>query len=234
MTMPLLLYGQQAVLSAGGGGSGSGGTSSYSVGQVAYTYKGPGPSVDEGVQQAFEVTNLPVELLYFEAEALEDRIVELSWETLSEEDNDYFTVERSLDGRDWEYVGKVSGAGTSAEPLRYELRDMSPYKGSSYYRLQQTDYDGSFSYSDTREVWIMPSMISMYPNPVKGRLTVETEEYPLRYQLSDTSGRLLKRGELLDSRVELDLTSLEPGVYTLRLESDSVSSITQKIIKIGR
>ena len=108
MIMPLLLYGQQAVLGGGGEATGSGGTVSYSIGQIAYTSKGAGGTVSEGVQQAFEVTNLHIELLYFEAELLKTREVELSWETATELNNDYFTVERSISGTTyWEFPWQI-------------------------------------------------------------------------------------------------------------------------------
>ena len=236
MTMPLLLYGQQAVLSAGGDATGSG-TSSYSVGQVVYTYKASGSSVSEGVQQAWEVTNLPVELLYFEAEVLDNREVELNWETLSEENNDYFTVERSKTGIDWEYVGKVSGAGTSTESLRYDLLDTNPYKGLSYYRLKQTDYDGSFSYSDTRKVRITTApSLSLYPNPTKGSVMLEIAGVELSgtlsYRLLDMSGRELSKGHLSSSQTELNLSGFGTGIYWVELELEGGEQITKQVIKI--
>jgi hypothetical protein len=232
MSFPLLLYGQQAVLSGGGEATGIGGTSSCSVGQVAYTYKGSSPSVSEGVQQAFEVTNLPIELLYFDAEVSKRSEVELSWETVTELNNDYFTIERSQNTRDWEYVAKVSGSGTTTERQSYSYVDGSPYKGLSYYRLKQTDFDGSFSYSEIRSVYISHGMISFYPNPFKDNILIETEDYPLEYQISDISGKLLKTGLILDIKTELDLSDLVSGVYTLRFQSEQASLLTQKLIKL--
>jgi hypothetical protein len=232
MSFPLLLYGQQAVLSGGGEATGIGGTSSCSVGQVAYSYKGgAGPSASEGVQQAFEVTNLPIELLYFEAEVVSGTEVELSWETVTELNNDYFTVERSLSGDDWEYVGKVSGSGTTTESQNYSYIDSSPYKGLSYYRLDQTDYDGSSSYSEVRDVRISHGTISMYPNPSKGHVTLETSDYPMNYEISDRSGKLLKSAAITESQTLLDLADLLPGIYLVAFKSGQVS-FTQKLIKL--
>ncbi|MDF1864173.1 MAG: T9SS type A sorting domain-containing protein [Saprospiraceae bacterium] len=231
LIFPVLLYGQQAVLSTGGNGTGTGGTSSYSVGQVAYTYKGSGPSVDEGVQQAFEVTNLPIELLYFEAKATKTNQVELSWETATEVNNDYFTIERSQDSRDWESLGKVTGSGTTTEAQSYSQADESPYKGLSYYRLKQTDYDGSFSYSEIRSVRIGYDEISIYPNPFEGYLNISSEDYPLDYKIWDYSGKLLQSGELKGGTGHLNLGDLLPGNYTLELRSERAILFTQKILK---
>lgn len=239
MIMPLLLYGQQAVLGGGGEATGSGGTVSYSIGQIAYTSKGAGGTVSEGVQQAFEVTNLPIELLYFEAELLKTREVELSWETATELNNDYFTVERSISGTTyWEYVGKVSGSGTTTERHSYELLDDAPYLGKSYYRLKQTDYDGAYSYSETRAVYLEKRLeLSIYPNPTYGKLTIGIEmsagdEVSLAYELFGPMGKIVKEGVLNASLNRLDISSLPIGVYWLRVGDEESKKISERIIKI--
>jgi hypothetical protein len=239
MIMPLFLYGQQVVLGGGGEATGSGGTVSYSIGQIAYTSKGAGGTVSEGVQQAFEVTNLPIELLYFEAELLKTREVELSWETATELNNDYFTVERSISGTTyWEYVGKVSGSGTTTKRHSYELLDDAPYLGKSYYRLKQTDYDGAYSYSETRAVYLEKRLeLSLYPNPTYGKLTIGIEmsagdEVSLAYELFGPSGKMVKEGMLDAALNTLDISSLPIGVYWLRVGDEESKKISERIIKI--
>jgi len=104
--------------------SGTGGWS----GQVVYT---PDP--------------LPIELNSFSAEAA-DHSIELKWETATETNNDFFTIERSPDVQNWEIIGYVDGAGNSNRPLSYSFTDSQPLDGISYYRLKQTDYDGKYEY----------------------------------------------------------------------------------------
>jgi len=94
-----------------------------------------------------EITSLPVELLYFNARAAGD-LVFLNWSTQTEENNDFFTIERSKDGYDWTVIAEIPGAGFSNDMLDYEFTDMSPTTGWNYYRLKQTDYDGQFEYFD--------------------------------------------------------------------------------------
>ncbi len=91
-------------------------------------------------------TTLPVELLSFEGNCTEDGN-ELSWTTASENDNDYFTIERSLYAGDFEAIGKVSGAGTSNQIRNYAFTDPSGTEHNYYYRLKQTDFNGNFTYS---------------------------------------------------------------------------------------
>lgn len=89
---------------------------------------------------------LPISLLYFDAQPAESR-VDVSWITSSEINNDYFTVEKSIDGVDFTSIGAVDGAGNSSAILNYSYPDYFPVHGISYYRLKQTDFDGQFSYS---------------------------------------------------------------------------------------
>jgi len=96
---------------------------------------------------------LPITLLSFQAKA-QNGVVHTDWITASEINNDYFTIERSKDGRTWETVGTIEGAGNSHTELSYSFSDDRPYSGVSYYRLQQTDYDGAMTGSEPRVVEI--------------------------------------------------------------------------------
>lgn len=87
-------------------------------------------------------TPLPIELLSFSGE-VKNRINMLYWTTYSENNNDYFILERTIDGIDWEVVNKQPGAGTSSGALDYTYEDENFIKDAiNYYRLSQTDFDG--------------------------------------------------------------------------------------------
>lgn len=96
---------------------------------------------------------LPIELLYFDALAIGAQVA-LNWATATEQNNDFFTVERSADGLIWEEVLVMKGAGTSIHKIDYSAVDSRPLSGLSYYRLKQTDYDGQFSYSSISSVFM--------------------------------------------------------------------------------
>jgi len=95
---------------------------------------------------AFLGIPLPIELLSFEAK-ISGEVINLVWTTASETNNDYFTVERSKNGLDFEDIIKMDGAGTSGRGITYLAVDDNPLPNVSYYRLKQTDYDGTFTYS---------------------------------------------------------------------------------------
>ena len=93
-------------------------------------------------------TLLPIELVSFKATATNNGFV-FNWVTASEENNDYFTLEYSTDGVDFNEIDYVHGAGTTSETSEYEYRwDEAPEFEVVYFRLKQTDYNGEYSYSD--------------------------------------------------------------------------------------
>jgi hypothetical protein len=109
---------------------------------------------------------LPIELISFEA-IKNNKQTDLRWTTGSEINNDYFTLERSSDGSNYDVLGIIDGAGTSSIPLNYLFTDIKPLDGRNYYRLKQTDYNGHYSYSNVRTVFFgNENSISSYPNPV--------------------------------------------------------------------
>jgi hypothetical protein len=125
-----------------GGGAGGGGTSSANGGhgQITISYL----AVREGAP-------LPVELTRFELRPAAGDVV-LLWETASEQNNDYFQVEHSRDGRRFEVIAALNGRGTTQVTQQYEFLHQQPGAGTHYYRLRQVDFDGRYEYSPIRVI----------------------------------------------------------------------------------
>lgn len=85
--------------------------------------------------------SLPITLLYFTAKNA-DQYNRIEWSTASEDNNDYFLLEKTKDGTDFSLVCRVNGAGNSSSKLIYEYYDLVVFDGIVYYRLKQVDYDG--------------------------------------------------------------------------------------------
>jgi len=86
---------------------------------------------------------LPIDLQNFTAKCNDDPTeVDLSWKTAVEINNDFFTVERSIDGKTYSAIGNLPGAGSSSVTKHYSFVDRDPLAGTSYYRIAQTDYNG--------------------------------------------------------------------------------------------
>ena len=86
---------------------------------------------------------LPVEMLYFEGIGYETTNL-LRWATASENNSNYFSIERSVDGYDWREVGQKESAGNSNEIINYSYVDLFTNFSTVYYRLQQYDFDGQY------------------------------------------------------------------------------------------
>jgi len=163
-------------------------------------------------------TPLPIELLYFDAEGEDGRRVKLSWQTASEINNDYFTVERSRDAMTWEELGRVAGAGNSTATRSYGLYDERPYPGMSYYRLRQTDFDKSSSTSQIDLVDFGESaVVRTYPNPAGNTLQVISNTAIKKLELINAMGQVVLAETGNDNQQELDVQQLPDGIYGLNV-----------------
>ncbi len=117
---------------------------------------------------------LPVELLSFEIINEQDH-VEIKWATATELNNDFFIIERSIDGKSFSEIGTVTGGGTSNEVLKYAFIDDQPLSGMYYYRLIQYDYDGQYEQLKTgviNRIGEELRTIKVGPNPFSENLTI--------------------------------------------------------------
>ncbi|MEY5049810.1 MAG: hypothetical protein RLZZ175_3169 [Bacteroidota bacterium] len=115
---------------------------------------------------------LPVEFLSFNAK-MKDKIVELHWQTATETNNDYFVIQRSVDGLNWISIDSVNGTGTTNSISNYSYTDDAPLFGVSYYRLKQVDFDLKFSFSNVAVVnFDSFEIIDLFPNPSSGNFNL--------------------------------------------------------------
>ncbi|MEO1713683.1 MAG: T9SS type A sorting domain-containing protein, partial [Bacteroidota bacterium] len=187
-----------------------------------------GESRGEYILGSTATNPLPVELLYFTASLNEVEQVALSWSTVTEIDNEFFTIERSANGKDWSATVDLPGAGNSSEVLSYQAIDRSPLMGTSYYRLKQTDYDGQYSYSEVQVVERTANgSVGVSPTLGTGLFYLKnTQEDELKINVFDTTGALRKSWQITSggTSTELDLQQLPPGWYYLQV-NDEIFSI---------
>jgi hypothetical protein len=167
-------------------------------------------------------TPLPITLVAFNAAGKENNTVELTWQTSSEINNDYFTIERMQDSVQWEKVIKINGAANSIVKINYSAVDDAPFSGLSYYRLKQTDFDGRVSYSTVKAVRIkFSNTVKIYPNPTQNRITVKGSETELsQFSIHNMVGQNVtaqtQRIRSGDSSLVIDLSRLANGVYFIK------------------
>ena len=163
----------------------------------------------------------PVNLTSFEAKPEGNKAL-LTWQTSTEQNNSHFLIQRSADGRLFENIGRVEGAGDSDQAIDYSFVDDKPLPGLNYYRLHQFDFDGTneiFSPIAVRfgEAGDKPSA---WPVPTSDLLQVSlpaTEESWLLEVFNLNGQRLLEQlVEDKTTQTSLDVRALPAGSYFLR------------------
>lgn len=191
----------------------------------------------------FGEINLPIELLSFDAQWSNENFtsVDLEWVTESETNNDYFEVERSIDGINFTSILQKEGAGNSTHTINYTDIDPSPYlKGTSFYRLKQTDFDGSFSYSDI--VVLNPDknldIITLYPNPNNGifkYMVYSSTVIEVEITITNVLGQLVYFEELeLNEGIterKMSVSKLSEGDYIIHIKTNTgIDQVSKKFV----
>jgi len=181
---------------------------------------------------------LPIELLWFKAKQ-NGTVVELSWLTTSELNNDFFTIEKLVDLETTKVVTTVKGSENSHKSVVYSAIDLFPQTSFNYYRLKQTDFDGAFSYSNIVAVNFESSTpyFTIFPNPIltgnEIKVNINGLEGAVTLFVCDLSGRqVIKKfsssvdiPQILDKHVQ----KLSPGVYFIKVIG-STFSISERLI----
>lgn len=188
---------------------------------------------------------LPVQLINFSVSLSrdsEDPVVNLGWTTASEVNNDFFTLERSADGKLFEEIGMVDGSGQSKAPLTYHWVDHLPKQGVSYYRLKQWDFDQQVHISPTRSVEVPFDLTgwSVHPNPASEQVMVTLESDSRCHGaivISSLLGHVLAQQDAPlsdgDQSFIVPVSNLSPGCYLLYWQSDrgEVSYQTRLVVR---
>ena len=175
-------------------------------------------------------SGLPVELVQFEVFPEQNGSILLKWTTATEINNEKFIVERSIDGRSFESIGKVAGKGNSIELVSYSFEDKNPISGYNYYRLKQIDFDGAYEYSPIITIQVLKERsIFFYPNPADEFLFIKGIEIENAfYEIRSLTGTLIQKTTLQSQR--MDISGLESGFYLLHLNVNN-EIFTTKLIK---
>ena len=203
----------------------------------AFTNNSPGLNSQNNI-----CLSLPVELLDFQATSVNNS-VQLTWATSSEINNSHFIVEKSLDGKSWEYVGSVAGSGSASSENNYSLVDAKPLEGVSYYRLGQVDYDGTVTWYEPVSVRLTSDKFilgQLYPQPANGVLNLNlasTVDGHATLIVNDMLGRqIVKKGLALFSganTVQVETKNLASGKYLLEIISDEGVQKIQRVFVVA-
>ena len=191
-----------------------------------------------------ESSPLPIELISFITSPCNNGVC-LNWSTASEKNNDYFTIEKTRDAVNYDFVAKVIGAGNSTALRDYSTEDNAPFEGISYYRLKQTDYNGNYTYSNLSQVNFKPTSSSfsfnVYPNPSSGDNITSNfnsdKGIEVLVKIYDATGRevyskiIVAEQKGMNAFVLDASTKLAPGIYMITATSNGNFQSKKLIVK---
>jgi hypothetical protein len=180
---------------------------------------------------------LPVELLHFTAKP-NNQTTTLTWATATEENNAYFNIQRSIDGKSFEMIGMKTGGGTIYEVQEYSFIDESPVNGLNYYRLQQVDFDGKFENHNIVSVIIADdkSAVTIVPTQVRNQFDIifkESINANTQLEIYNINGQLVKSESLNinENRKKIDVNKLQAGVYIVRININN-RIVAKRFVKL--
>ena len=176
-------------------------------------------SIEEGEKP------LPVGLSDFKA-ILNKHVVEINWTTKTEQNNHYFSIERSENGNQFHEIGQVMGVGNSNQQQQYQFADIKPHPGKNYYRLKQVDFSANHIFSNI-VVLSFPNLfdkgLCIFPNPVHDYLQIQLHpaEETYRAVVMNVYGRIILSSSgtpyTLSKEFSSNINQLVKGIYFLQI-----------------
>lgn len=179
---------------------------------------------------------LAVEFAYLQGYQSKNEIM-IEWITASENNNDYFEIEHSRDGRHFEYVETINGSGNSTDASAYNYMHRFPYNGMNYYRVKMVEFDGSFTHSNVISIELeSKDIVNIFPTSVDAELNIKIfnsniENTPVHI-FSATGNRI---GEYTivagDNSLQIPTSNLTAGLYYVKIKLQGEGVITKPFIK---
>lgn len=155
----------------------------------------------------------------------------LNWSTSTETNNHGFEIERSYNGKDFETIGFVKGAGNSNKLNNYQFVDENVNANLAYYRLKQIDFDGKFEYIETITLQSDEMIIEVTPNPFAEEININAaqENENIIASVVDMNGTIIMNASS-QGKLRIDTRNMAQGVYFVRVNNGE-KVIVKRIIK---
>lgn len=192
-----------------------------------------GTTISSGGDITVQGVPLPVSFSGFTAKG-DGCAVNLDWTTAIEVNNKLFQVERSANGKTFEAIAEVKGAGNSNQPVKYAFVDKAPLNGHNFYRIRQIDFDGKSKYSAIEQVQVncYEENIRVYPNPAEQVVYISGLRDQTTVEVYDVSGKRVLVKETQGSTEGLNLSGLASGTYHVRItKGEALLLSTPLVIK---
>jgi len=171
-------------------------------------------------------TPLPVSWISFTGTLNKENQPVLNWK-VNETQVKSYEIQRSQNATNFETVGTVDAKGNGMNT--YQFTDIIPLVSNTYYRIKQTDFDGSSSHS--RIINIMTkSLFSFYPNPVTDvvTITVDKDQVGTKVTVIAADGKVVKQQTIRSQSFSMDVTSLPKGIYLIRTQNGRVAKLIRE------
>ena len=196
-------------------------------------------TIDIGAYEFENLGALPIELISFRANYQQDR-VRLSWVTANEINNEYFTIQYSVDGVYFQDVENINGAENSTVIQSYFAFHQQPASGINYYRLKQTDFDGTSSLSNIEAVKVFGGKMNAFPNPVINEINIsfaDFEKGKIDFAIYNIYGKEIfsQQVNIEDSLHIINLSevvSFLPGTYFIKIFNEASEIYVHKFQKV--
>ena len=162
------------------------------------------------------------------------KVVNLDWQTSSEQNSKHFEVEFSRDGSTWQKLGTVNAAGNSTSATNYTFVHSTPVTGLNYYRLKLVNIDGTIKYSVVRTVKFSGNTkITVMPNPTTDRVFISSNEGGIMQSIEifSAEGKKLQQVNNFTMGNSIDLSNFSPATYVLRITDKTGNTEVLRIIK---
>jgi hypothetical protein len=174
---------------------------------------------------------LPVTWLYVNATQKSDRVV-LTWGTSAEMNSAYFIVERSSNGIEFKEAGRVEASNNSVVDQHYSFNDVVTAGQKLYYRLKQTDKDGTYNYSKMVSVQTEGQATArLQPNPVQQNFRVQLPDNTQKAMLAiyNAAGILVHK-QTINNMQQVHVQQLSAGIYYLNIQQGN-KQFSLKMVK---
>lgn len=186
-------------------------------------------SIDDNAS-IYQPTPLPVTLVSFTAKK-EGSIALLNWATTEETNSDYFEIQHSVSGKEWEAVGQVASSGESKVLKNYSFSHANPVHGQNLYRLKMVDKDETFAYSSIRSLKFegAGADLSIYPNPIVNQLFIRDASQVTQVLINDLNGRTVHQSGSTATGF-IDVKGLSAGMYIVRVSRSNGLVSSHKVV----
>ncbi|MEO6820031.1 MAG: T9SS type A sorting domain-containing protein [Ginsengibacter sp.] len=180
-----------------------------------------------------KATATPVVLTNFDVQTVNSSNV-LAWSTSQESNSNYYSVEHSTDGNNFEAIGQVAAAGNTSNVSNYSFTDDNPAAGINYYRLRMVDLDNSVKYSAIKSVKNAATTMSFsaYPNPAVETLNLvipSLKSDRATLSVTNVSGQVVLKDEISvttgNNKVPVKVSNLATGTYIIKVQLGTQSFI---------